>query len=233
MRITIANDLPARCDSVTGGPQMWGVVCFSGQTEKLKDVLAAKLQGRADVEWVAGDDWCLVWEGCKGTPHSLASLGRDGLHVAVAGNVWPLGAASERDASLVASLYQTVGNAVINECDGQFAAAIVDEKNGRTILAVNWPGGFHSLYYCTDGQSLCFSTRLDLLVRRCGWPAKVNEQAVVDLLRFGGLVGEPTLIEGVQRVIPGSVVVFQEGRTTQQMVYRQALAEDHAVLDVA
>jgi asparagine synthase (glutamine-hydrolysing) len=210
---------------------MWGVARFDGQTDGLKKTLADRLQERADVEWAAGDDWCLVWEGCKGTAHALASFSRNGLHVAAAGNAWPLGSGSERDAHLVASLYQTVGNAVINECDGQFAAAIVDEKNGRTILTVNWPGGFHSLYYGTDGQSLCFSTRLDLLVRRCGWPAKVNEQAVVDLLRFGGLVGEPTMLEGVHRVIPGSVVVFQEGRTVQQMVYQQVLTEDHAALD--
>ncbi len=231
MKIRIADDSFAACANTGGGPQMWGVACFGGDPNSLKAALAARLQRRADIEWAAGHDWCLVQERCNGSVHSLASCGQDAVHVAVAGNVWPLNGSSERDAQLVRSLYQALGNGAINECDGQFAAATIDEKNGRAVLAVNWPGGFHSLYYCADGCSLYFSTRLDLLVRRCGWPAKVNEQAVVDLLRFGGLVSETTMLKGVQRVIPGSVVVFEAGRTAQHMVYRHPLTEDHAALD--
>jgi len=36
------------------------------------------------------------------------------------------------------------------------------------------------------------------------------EQAVVDLLRFGGLVSEISLLEGINRVVPGFAVLFEQ-----------------------
>lgn len=219
-----------------GCSQVWGAVDLSRQGDDMKNLLQAELHDRSDIEWAAGNNWCLVCERGEGSAdNSLASHDKSTLHVAVAGKVWPLGDKKDKDAHLVGDLYRVYNNGFINQCDGQFAAAIIDEENGRAVLGVNWPGGFHPLYYCIDSQSLYFATRVDLLIRRCGWrvKVKVNEQAVVDILRFGGMVTETTLLEGIYRVLPGHVVVFQRGRVAQHSVYEYPLREDRDPSDAA
>lgn len=236
MSIRIQDGWTSRLNIANGSPQFWGIASFSRQTANMRELLMAELRDRPDVEWIAGDNWCLVCEKREGShnSNSLVSCNEGALHVAVAGKAWALNDEVKSDAQLVADLYQLHKDGVINHCDGQFAAAIIDEKNSRTILTVNWPGGHHWLYYCTDGHSLAFATRLDLLINRCGWKAQVSEQAMVDLLRFGGLLSEISLLEGVNRVIPGSVVVFEKGHAVQSLVYQYPLVyEDYEPPDTA
>jgi asparagine synthase (glutamine-hydrolysing) len=212
---------------VSCSSQVWGIVDFSRQDGGMKTSFTPALQGRPNAEWIAGNNCCLVCEREQDSDDkSLHSCGKNALHVAVIGKVWPLDHRKETDAQLVGNLYRSYDKGFINQCDGQFAAAIVDEKNHRAVLSVNWPGGFHPLYYCVRDRSLYFATRVDFLVRRGGRQPKVNEQAVVDLLRFGGLVSEATLLEDVYRVIPGFAVVFEEGCAVQYPVYEYPPRED-------
>lgn len=229
MPIRIQDGWTSRLNISDGSPQFWGIAGFNRQTADMRGLLTVELRDRPDVEWIAGDNWCLVYEKREGShnSNSLISHNEGALHVAVSGKAWPLNDEVKSDAQLVAGLYQLHKDGVINHCDGQFAAVIIDEKKSRVILTVNWPGGFHRLYYCTDEHSICFATRLDLLVHRCGWRAKVNEQAVIDLFRFGGLVSEITLLEGVNRVLPGYAVVFDNGHDAQLPVYVYPHHEDH------
>jgi len=219
---------------VSFGSQIWGVVDFSGQDGGMKILLTAALQGRSNTEWVGGNNCCIVCERERDSDDKfLHSCGKNALYVAVIGKAWPLDHGKQADARLVGSLYRSYGKGFINQCDGQFAAAVVDEKNHRAVLSVNWPGGFHPLYYCIRGQSLYFATRVDFLVRHCDRRPTVNEQAVVDLLRFGGLVSEATLLEGIHRVVPGFAVVFKEGCAAQYPVYEYPAREDIDTSDAA
>jgi len=232
MRLIVGDESSRHGNGPGGSPQMWGMVHFGAHTWDQKDTLAAQWRHRSEVQCAAGDNWCLVWENGTEDDNSLVSSGVAGLHAAVAGDVWPLQDGKERGAPLIASLYRTHGSSLINQCDGQCAAAVIDERHRRTVLTVNWPGGFHRLYYCTDEDMLAFATRLDLLVHRCGWQARVDEQAVVDLLRFGGLVTERSLLEGVRRVVPGFAVVWEDGHATQSRAYECPLHQDGASGDI-
>ena len=88
------------------------------------------------------------------------------------------------------------------------------------------PAGFHRLYYCANGHTLAFATRLELLIHRCGWQAKPNEQTVVNLLRFGGVVTEASLLEGIYRVLPGHSAVFEGGHVIQEQIYKHSSPSD-------
>ena len=234
MVIKIQDKWTSRLNSTNDTQQFWGIVALDPQSTDMRKLLAGDLRGLSDVEFAAGNNWCLVCEKGERSDISLASFNESGLHIAVAGKVWSLiDKEKKKDVQLIAELYRLKGDGVINYCDGQFAAVIADEKNSRTVLTVNWPGGFHKLYYCTDGHTLAFATRIDLLIHRCGWLAKVNEQAVVDLLRFGGLVNEKSLLEGVHRVLPGYAVVFENGHVAQHLVYEYPSQENNDPLDTS
>ncbi|MBN2594653.1 MAG: hypothetical protein JXA81_14185 [Sedimentisphaerales bacterium] len=231
MKIALQKNFIKRSFDIACGQQFWGIVSIEQQPNDIRSLLMTELHDRTDIEWIAGANWCLVFEKGSANDYSLSHSNESRLHVAVCGQVWPLNDKNEKNSQLVVGLYKLYGDRVINQCDGQFAAVIVDENNARTVLTVNWPGGFHRLYYCTDGHSLAFANRLELLVHRCGWRAQVNEQAVVDLLRFGGLVTEVSLLEGVNRVIPGFAVVFEKGRIIRHLVYEYPFCENHNPLD--
>ena len=227
MRITITDKWKSRANVDNSNPQLWGIISFRRQTDDMRNSLVAELHGRSDIKWAAGHNWCFVCERGEVNGNSLASCSESALHVAVAGNAWPLNGERTKDAQLVADVYRLYQDDIINHCDGQFAAVVINEKDSRAVLTVNWPGGFHWLYYCTDGHSLAFATHLNLLIHRCGWQATVNEQALVDLLRFGGLANGVSLLEGVHRVVPGFAVVFEERGVARRPVYEYPLHEDH------
>lgn len=214
--------------------QFWGIVCTQQHVANMRERVATQLRDRHDIRWNAGMNWCLVHEGGEGNAiaDSLASCDKSGLHAAIAGKAWPLNGVGHEDACLVLDLYRLYGEEIVTHCDGQFAAAVVDERNSRVTLSTSWPGGFHQLFYCTDTVSVCFATRIDLLIQRCGWQARANEQAIVDLLRFGGLVDEETLLAGIHRVIPGSVVVCESTRTERHIVDRGPPTEDYGHCDI-
>ncbi|MHC4168375.1 MAG: asparagine synthetase B family protein [Planctomycetota bacterium] len=227
MLVKTRDNLLKGCPDVSRSSQVWGVVDFSRQDGDMKTSLTAALRGRPNAEWVAGNNCCLACEREQDSDDmSLHSCAKSALHIAVIGKAWPLDHGKEEDAQLVGNLYRSYDKGFINQSDGQFAAAIVDERNHRAVLSVNWPGGIHPLYYCVRDRSLYFATRIDFLIRHGVRQPKVNEQAVVDLLRFGGLVSETTLLEDVYRVIPGYAVVFKEGCAVQYPVYEFPPRED-------
>jgi asparagine synthase (glutamine-hydrolysing) len=213
-------------ERINGNPRLWGIVSFGGQGEDQRKLLSAELRERSDVTWKAGSNWCLVCENQAGHDLSLACDEQSGLHAAVAGKAWPLDKRAKEDAALAAELYQSYGDGLINQSDGQFSAVIVDEAKRRATLTVNWPGGYHRLYYCIDRDRLCFASRLDVLIHRCGGQAEVNEQAVVDLFCFGGLASDVSMVKGVHRVVPGSAVVYENGHIRKPGVYQYPISQE-------
>ncbi len=98
---------------------------------------------------------------------------------------------------------QSITNPIIK---GSTVAVIIDTHDEKVTLAVNWPGGLYSLYYFSDGNSLFFATRFDLLFHECGLRPMPNQQSIVDLFRFGGLATDNTMFEGIRRVVPGFAI---------------------------
>ncbi|MCX5673854.1 MAG: asparagine synthase-related protein [Planctomycetota bacterium] len=178
--------------------------------------LADKIASTKDARWVTGPYWGIV---CESGPVGDGSIGTDPLrrtHVGIAGKVWPIDGNTKEDSGLLADLYDRHEGRLLNHCDGQFAAVVVDETRGRTLLTVGWPGGFHFLYYRLLRGTLFFATRIAALLRLCGERAEVNEHALVELFRLGGILAEETLFAGVSRVLPGCSVVYQAGEAVQR-----------------
>ena len=218
MRISIGEKLKKYQND--GSVKLWGIVHLDNNSDDIKSKFQAELNSISGIEWIAGTHWCVVCENRQENEKSISSNSDSNLHAGVIGKVWSINKNRKQDADLVAHLYAVHRENIINQCDGQFAAVVIDEKNNRAILTVNWPGGFHKLYYCTDGNYLAFSNRLEILINNYDLHVEVNEQAIVDLFRFGGLIDGKTLIKGVNRVMPGFSVIFEKGNLKQKPVYK-------------
>ncbi len=155
------------------------------------------------------------------TKGSVATGPPAGLFVAMIGEAWPLNAQGSHGAALVAELYRLHREDFVNHCDGQFAVVIVDERESQVLLTVNWPGGAYPLYYALRGDRLAFGTRASLLFEHCGCRIEADEQALINLFRFGGLASQSTLFQGVCRVLPGFALTWWPGRAPRHRpVYR-------------
>lgn len=109
--------------------------------------------------------------------------------------------------------------------DGPFALACVDARAGAVHLATD-KAGSRPLYYAPVGDGgragdpeeadgVAFASELAPLVAERADPT-LDARAVVDLLLFGGVVGERTLVEGVGSLPPATRLTVDDGVSTER-----------------
>ncbi|WP_436930365.1 hypothetical protein [Halosimplex halobium] len=112
----------------------------------------------------------------------------------------------------------------LSRLDGPFALACIDTRAGAVHLATD-RAGTRPLYYAvddrgevnddTDAPAVTFASELGPLVTERAEPA-LDARAVSDLLLFGGVVGERTLVEGVGSLPPATRVTVDDGVSTER-----------------
>jgi asparagine synthase (glutamine-hydrolysing) len=137
---------------------------------------------------------------CKGRPRfadaGLAARARaDGEPAA-----WALALAGDAAAALA-------------QVGGEFAVGL-RMATGRTVLAVDRFGIQTLCYRVIDGQ-LHFDERADVLAQRAP-AAPLDPQALFDYLYHHVIPSPRTVFEGVQRLPPGHMAVFESGRLRVQ-----------------
>lgn len=133
----------------------------------------------------------------------------EGLVVAVSGYV----AGSDTPAELVRNAYRTHGNAVSATVVGQYAAVIVDQREGRVVLAQD-SLGVRPLFWSEARGRLIASSDLEALVRIVG-VSEFDPAYFAGYLASGRRPSGRTPYRGVERVDGGDVVVVdRRGRRT-------------------
>lgn len=106
---------------------------------------------------------------------------------------------------------------------GLFSAAVWDAA-GRRLLLVNDRFGMKPLFYRHDARRLLFASEIKALLADPAIPHAPDLQGLVSLFRYGQLLGEHTLYEGV-RVLPAGTVLEYEpvtDRLRERQYYRLA-----------
>jgi len=97
---------------------------------------------------------------------------------------------------------------ILPALEGPFALAAVDEDDERVVLATDKVGS-RPCYY-TSGATFAFSSELSPLVPLLERPA-VDTRAVADLLGYGAVFGEKTLIDGIDALTPATFLTYEDG----------------------
>lgn len=102
---------------------------------------------------------------------------------------------------------------------GAFALCLVDDGAGEAVLATDRLGTF-PLLYRQAGEVLAFASAVDCL--DVPWlPAVVIEpQAIYDYVYFHVIPAPASIYRGVQRLAPGSVVAYRQGRVTVERYWQ-------------
>ncbi|WP_255149567.1 asparagine synthase-related protein [Halorarius halobius] len=103
-------------------------------------------------------------------------------------------------------------SAVLPRADGPFLAAAVDDTGERLTLATDTlatrPG-----YYAETPGGIVFGSELKAVADRLPDP-QLDEAAAGDLVSFGYVLGEKTLVEGVRALPPGSLLRYDDGEVS-------------------
>ena len=124
----------------------------------------------------------------------------------------------------LARLWRTHGAKACTALSGHFAFAILDERRGEALLAVD-RCATRPLFYQMIGRTLVFASSLDALLLHPGTGREVDPQAVYNYLYFHGVPGPAAIYKGPRRLAPGEFVHLHEGRIERGRYWRLRFQE--------
>jgi asparagine synthase (glutamine-hydrolysing) len=143
---------------------------------------------------------------------------RVGLDLAALG---PRNRAQDCDAALALAVYRQRGLEGLERLEGDFTLAIWDSGEQR-LVCMRDPTGGYPFFHAVHEGGIAASTHMDPLLDARG-SRTLNPEYLADYLMSPGLPLEDTVdgrtaYEGIQRVLPGSIVVFHltSGRMEQR-----------------
>lgn len=103
------------------------------------------------------------------------------------------------------------GDAVVDRLVGQFAFAFWDVARHRLMLARDHLG-VKPLYYAEQGGSLYFASEAKAIAAVLPETRALREDLLPQYLSFLWVPGEETLFRGIRKMLPGSIVVYENGK---------------------
>jgi len=114
----------------------------------------------------------------------------------------------------VLALLSRVGagqDAALADLGGEYVVACHDARTRRLLIATDH-FGIQPLYYVLDGERLSFGTDLDWVSSQAPGGKRLCHQALYDYLFFSLVPNDRCIYEGVRKLPPASVLIWQDGR---------------------
>ena len=123
---------------------------------------------------------------------------------------------SHSDTEVILKGYHHWGDRVVDHLQGMFAFAVVERDSGRVLLARDRLG-IKPLYVSEDADRVRFASSLPAVLAGGGVDTRIDPVALHHYLSFHSVVPSPlTILEGVRKVPPATLVAFEpDGRRTQ------------------
>ena len=118
---------------------------------------------------------------------------------------------SRCDTEVLPHLYERFGTELPRELRGMFALAVWDGRRRRALLARDRLG-IKPLYYTHRGDLLVFASELKSILASGLVEPDLDYEAIDALLAFGFIPGPMTPLSGVSKLLPGHVLVVEDGR---------------------
>ena len=118
--------------------------------------------------------------------------------------------ATRSDTETIVHAYEQWGDACVDRLRGMFAFAVWDAPRRRLLLARDRMG-IKPLYWALCRDRLVFGSEIKAVLASGLLAPDANEQAIPELLATRYVSGAGTLFKGVQRLLPGHVLVFERG----------------------
>ena len=115
------------------------------------------------------------------------------------------------DTEVIVHLYEEVGVTFFRRLRGMFALALWDVSQQRLVLGRDRIGE-KPLYVRREPGRLLFASELKSILQSGDVPRRLNLQALEEYLALGYVPAPLTLLEGIEKVLPGHFLVVEQGR---------------------
>jgi len=122
------------------------------------------------------------------------------------------------DTESIVHAYEEFGLDFVQHLTGMFAFAIWDAPRRRLVLARDRLG-IKPLYYTLDDGRLRFASEIKALLVDPTLPRQVDNQGLFDLLGYEFTPAPATLFHGVQKLLPGCMLVLEAERSPRMLRY--------------
>jgi asparagine synthase (glutamine-hydrolysing) len=173
-----------------------------------------------------------IWAVCNGEIYGYRAL-RDELRSR--GHRF----ATESDSEVLIHLYEEFGDSFVARLDGMYGFALWDEPRQRLLIGRDRLG-IKPLYYANVAGAFVFASELKALLALPGTTTHVDPLALTEYLTLGYVPAPHSLVRGVHKLPPASVLVHESGRAEIRNYWQlpaqvdESLTEDdwsHAVLE--
>lgn len=113
------------------------------------------------------------------------------------------------DTEVVLAAYRKFGVNCLRLFNGMFAFSVWDKEKKELFVARDRLG-IKPLYYYRSDDEFLFSSSIKALLATDLIPRKLNDQALVDYLRYQTVHAPHTILEGVFMLMPGEYIVLNE-----------------------
>ena len=125
------------------------------------------------------------------------------------------------DGEVIAHAYEEYGDGFVSELDGMFAFALWDQRAGRLILARDRLGK-KPLFVAHHGDgTLSFASELGALLLDERIARDVDETALAEYLQYGYIPSPRTILRGVTKLEPGTMLTWEPSGRVQRRRYWQ------------
>ena len=122
------------------------------------------------------------------------------------------------DTETIVHAYEQWGDGCVHRFRGMFAFAIWDAPKQRLLL-VRDRLGIKPLYWCRAGDALLFASEIKALFASDLIRPEANEPALPEVLSTRYTSGSDTLFRGIHKLLPGHLLVFEQGRVTTKQYW--------------
>jgi asparagine synthase (glutamine-hydrolysing) len=131
------------------------------------------------------------------------------------------------DVEVIVHLYEEYGDRCVDHLAGMYGFALWDSERRRLLLARDRMGQ-KPLYYCRYRGGLAFASEMKSLLALPGVTASVNRDALREYLAMGYCVAPLTLCEGVHKLPPASMLIWENGAPRIESYWTLPTAVDEA-----
>jgi asparagine synthase (glutamine-hydrolysing) len=147
-----------------------------------------------------------VWAVCNGEIYNFKELRRE---LEKAGHRFQC----DSDTEVLVHLYEQDGLDFLKKLRGMFGLALWDANRRRLVLARDRVGE-KPLYLYKDHERLIFASEVKSILECEGVPRRVNPRALHDYCALGYVPAPHTMFEGIEKLLPGEVLVLEKGEIT-------------------
>lgn len=133
------------------------------------------------------------------------------------------------DVEVLVHLYEAHGDAFVTRLRGMFGFALWDRRRQRFLLGRDRLG-IKPVYYAQAGRRLAFASESKAILSRPDYSPALDDMALRQFLTLGYVPAPFSMFAGVRKLLPGSMLVIEEGRIEERR-YWQFVVEPDRVPD--